>query len=763
VAKEGKTYEPEHHALSRDLGLFQVTMIGVGAMIGAGIFVLTGIAAGVAGPALLLVFSLNGGIALFTALAYAELGSSMPAAGGGYVWVRESLGGLQGFMAGWMSWFAQATACSLYVLGFGYYFSEALRALGVLGPGIEGGLVQKGIAVLIAAIFVYINYRGASETTLAGAVITILKVGILAMFVVSGAVVTFGLPNWKEPFRPFSPMGWSGILMAMGLTYIAFEGYELIAQTGEEVKRPERNIPRAIFASLAIVIPIYILVGFAALGGVDSGSVPSWQFLAGKGEGAMVEAARRFMPLGFVLLLIGGLAATTSALNATIYSSSRVAFAMGRNRYMPDVFSKVHPQRRTPYVAVLVSGALIITMAVALPIKDVASAADIMFILLFTQVNLALVGLRHKKPKLKRPFKVPLYPVTPALAIVLQLLLGVFLFKLSPIAWYTAAMWILAGLTIYYAYARQREEEVTVSKVIFEEREIVDKDYKVVVPLSRPGEVGPLMTLATALAKAHDGEVWAMAAVELPGQLPLSAGQRFVEGTRSLLAAAETFQEETHVPVHSLARLTHSADVAILDTLKERNPELAIMGWGGHKKARGTTLGRILDRVVRVAPCNVAVIRWRGKEQEYKKILLPTAGGPHARYAAGVAVDLARAFKATLTVCYAVSKGASDQEREKAMGWIDKTLQDVPLEGVRMSKQLLESTSVANAIIDESANHDLVIIGSSNVKPWKQLVFGDIPRKVHLRAPATVMMVRKYEGPAKSWLFRFFTAVAPGS
>jgi len=762
MPKSDKQYEPQHHALSRTLGLFPVTMIGVGAMIGAGIFVLTGIAAGVAGPALLLVFSLNGVIAFLTAFAYAELGSAMPAAGGGYVWVRESLGGLHGFMAGWMSWFAQATACSLYVLGFGYYLAEALHALGVLGPGFETGLAPKVIAVLVAVIFGYINYRGASETALLGGVITVLKVSVLAAFIVSGAVVIFGDPDWTAPFKPFKPMGWSGIIMAMGLTYIAFEGYELIVQTGEEVKRPEKNIPRAIFISLVIVIPIYVLVGFAALGAINPGDMASWQFLAGKGEGAMVAAAEQFMPFGFVLLLIGGLAATTSALNATIYSSSRVAFAMGRNRYMPDLFQKVHPQRRTPHMAVVISAGLIIAMAVTLPIKDVASAASIMFILLFTQVNVAVVGLRHKKPKLKRPFKVPLYPVTPALAVILQLVLGVFLFRLSPIAWYTAAMWILSGLTIYYAYARQREEEVTVSKVIFEEREIVEKDYKIVVLLARQSEVKPLMTLATTLAKAHDGEIWAMAAVEVPGQLPLSAGRRFVGSRRSVLEAADEFERETNVPIHTLARLTHSADVAILDTIKERKPELAIMGWGGHKRARGTTLGRILDPVVRIAPCNVAVIRWRGTEQRYRKILLPTAGGPHARYAAGLAADLARAFKASLTVCYAVKKGASQVERQEAMGWIEKTLEDVPLEKIPLSKELLESTSVQKAIIDESQNHDLVIIGSSNIRPWKQLVFGDIPRKVHLRAPATVIMVRKYEGPARSWLFRFFTAGGQG-
>lgn len=759
MVKNGKDFKPQYQTLSRNLGLFPVTMIGIGAMIGAGIFVLTGIGAGVAGPALLAVFALNGGIALLTAMAYAELGAAMPEAGGGYLWVKESLGGVHGFMSGWMSWFAHAAACSLYVLGFGYYFAEALTALGA--GDIFGAFTQKGLALLAAAVFTYINYRGASETTMLGGIITLLKVSILIVFVVSGVVVIFGNPQWEGAFTPFKPMGWSGILMAMGLTYIAFEGYEIIVQTGEEVKRPEKNIPRAIFISLAVVVPIYILVGFAALGAIDPGNMTSYQFLAAKQEGAIVEAARQFMPLGIVLLLIGGLAATTSALNATIYSSSRVAFAMARARHLPGLFKEIHSKRRTPHIAVLVSGALIIAMAMLLPIKDVASAADIMFILLFTQVNIALIGLRHKQPKLKRPFRVPLYPVTPILAMVFQLTLGVFLFHLSPIAWLTTGIWLLGGLTVYFGYSKARESEVSVSKVIYEERELIDKDYKVLVPLSRGMDVGPLMTVATSLAKAHDGEVWAMAAVEVPGQLPLSAGKRFVEQTRTVLSAADEFEKTANIPVHTMARVTHRADIAILDTVRERKPELLVMGWGGYKKAHGTVLGRILDPVVRTAPCNVAVVRWRGKEQKLKKILLPTAGGPHARYAAQLAADLARANGATLTVCYVVPSAAGEEQQEKAMSWIEKTLEEVDQEGVKVKKILLKSNYVQNAIVNESKNHDLLIIGSSNVQPWKKIVLGDIPRRVQLESTISVITVRKYQGPAKSWLFRFLTPNAP--
>jgi len=326
--------------LSRDMSLFQVTMIGVGAMIGAGIFVLTGIAAGHAGPALILAFALNGFVTLLTALSYAELGSSFPEAGGGYLWVKKGMGGLHGFQAGWMSWFAHAVACSLYILGFGYYFWEALRFLRVdkiitpiidmVFPGVENDyiIIQKILAVIVAILFAYVNFKGASETGKWGSFITVLKVIILAGFAISGLVVIFNNPEWAAKFEPFMTKGFAGVIGAMGLTYIAFEGYEIIVQSGEEIKKPEKNIPKAIFISLLIVVPVYIIVGFVALGAVEIPEfirqshpeiVKTWDYLSFSKEGAMVQAAKQFMPLGYLMMILGGLFATMSALNATVY------------------------------------------------------------------------------------------------------------------------------------------------------------------------------------------------------------------------------------------------------------------------------------------------------------------------------------------------------------------------------------------------------------------------------------------------------------
>ncbi|MCG7848226.1 MAG: APC family permease, partial [ANME-2 cluster archaeon] len=270
---------------------------------------LTGIAAGEAGPALILVFLLNGVVTTFTAMTYAELSSAIPEAGGGYLWVKHSLPGINGFISGWMSWFAHAVAGSLYALGFGAYFGLLLETYNISLLGLSGDHLVKFLAVAIAIVFIYINYMGASETGAIANIIGFIKIAILGIFIVSGLYAMYNRPEFFSNFHPFLPKGFGGVFMAMGLTFIAFEGYEVIAQTAEEVKDPKKNLPRAIFLSMVIVIPIYLLVAFVSIGAMQT-DIPTWQFLGQHQELGLVEAARQFMPFGTFLLLLGGLMST---------------------------------------------------------------------------------------------------------------------------------------------------------------------------------------------------------------------------------------------------------------------------------------------------------------------------------------------------------------------------------------------------------------------------------------------------------------------
>ena len=261
---------PTETSLARDLGLFDATMIGVGAMIGAGIFVLTGIAAGQAGPASILAFALNGAVTLLTAFAYAELASAIPRAGGGYSFVRLAYPGVVGYLAGWMLWFAYTVACSLYALGFASYFWEFFLKY---VPGVTGGVYGivgqhwaiLTVTLLIGLFFIGLNARGAEVTGKAENALVLAKLSILGIFIFFGIRRVFQVPEQvASGFTPFLPEGLSGVLVAMGLTFIAFEGYDLIATVSEEIKEPEKNIPRAIFIALGITISMYLLILFVS-------------------------------------------------------------------------------------------------------------------------------------------------------------------------------------------------------------------------------------------------------------------------------------------------------------------------------------------------------------------------------------------------------------------------------------------------------------------------------------------------------------------
>ena len=769
--------------LSRDMSLFDITFIGVGAMIGAGVFALTGFAAGMAGPALILAFALNGFVALFTAVSYAELGAAFPEAGGGYLWVKEALVDPNGFYAGWMSWFAHAVACSLYAVTFGAFLLEFVIYGTDLGHDfllfgfVTPSMVDKTLAVLMVAAFAYINYRGAEETGKAGVIVTAIKVLLLGVFVAFGIMATMQTPTWPQKFLSnpsFAPNGIVGIIGAMGFTYIAFEGYEIIVQSGEEVVEPGRNIPRAVFYSLIIVVPIYILVAFAAIGGIDvtrealdlaapfEEATPeyTWQLLGEMGELGIIRAAGQFVPYGVPLLLIAGLTATMSALNATIYSSSRVSFAMGRDRSLPSFFDNVHPVRRTPHWAILLSAILIAAMAIVLPIEAVAASADIMFILLFVQVNWTLIRMRQTHPDLPRTYEVPYMPWPPLIGIGLQLLLTPFMIwalgleaigigegNHGLVALVATAIWMGLGLMIYYGYSKQKEVEKLEREApaIVSEKSPGEREYRILVPVANPETVDQLMRTAIDLARENDGEIVVMSVVTVPQQTPLSEGRQFVEQEREVLDRAIEVGEDADVPIGGTIRIGHDVAQAILNTIDHEDVDAVLMGWRGRPRRRDFVFGSNVDEVITKARCDVLVERIGPRPDGVESILVPTAGGPHAEFAAELARAIARTNDATVHVTNVLNPGASDQQRADAQERIDRVVA-LLADQVAVEQSIVEADDVADAIVDASADFDVTLIGATREGLFQQLLFGAIPEEVGQRAENTVIMAKRNLG-----------------
>jgi amino acid transporter len=429
------------------LGLLDATMVGIGAMIGAGIFVLTGLAAGTAGSAALLVFALNGGVTTFTALSYAELASAIPRNGGGYAYVREVFSAPVAFVMGWTRWFTYMIAGALYAIGFASNFEEFFELYGLHLPG-----PTVGYALAVVVAFVALNALSTEGAASAETLVTLVKIAILLVFVAFGAsVVDLG------QFQPlFSEAGPLSVLPAMGLTFIAFQGYDLIATVTEEVENPQKNIPRAILLSVVVTVIVYLLVVFVAIG------VEGAAGLAAAGETAIARAAEGFMPAlpvlgtGAALIAFGAVFSTVSALNAVVIGSSRVAFAMGRERQLPGSLGRLHHRFGTPFVAILASAAVMLVAVVVVPIRIVGNLASLFSLLGFVIVNLSVIRLRRQQPDLRRPFEIPYYPLPPVLGIVLNLLLGFFI---SPVTWAIALAWLALGVLVYLALSRRGARE----------------------------------------------------------------------------------------------------------------------------------------------------------------------------------------------------------------------------------------------------------------------------------------------------------------
>jgi amino acid transporter len=734
--------------LSREMRLVDITMIGVGAMIGAGIFVLTGIAAGVAGPALILVFLLNGVVTLFAAAAYAELGSSFHSAGGGYLYVKTGLKDPQGFMSGWMSWFAYVVACALYALGFGAYLKECLPLVGLGDLSLPFLSVAKWMAVGVVAVFCYINYRGASEAGGAGNLVTGGKIVLLAVFVAFGVWITLRQPDWHLTFtqNPL-PNGIGSLFMAMGLTFIAFEGYEIIAQCSEEVRNPERNVPRAIFLSLLIVVPIYLLVAFAALGAVHPEGMPSWKYLGVHKETALVNVAETFFRGGGVLILIGGLFSTMSALNATIYSSSRVSFAMGRDRNLPAWFGKIHPLRKTPHWSILASGVLSAAMAVLLPIEVVASAANIMFLLLFIQVQAALIALRKKRPELRRGFKVPLTPLVPILGILLQLALAVFLFFYSPLAWLSAGVWIGIGLAVFYGYSRKRDRAYTQLVAVREAAE--RREYRILACIGSLSRAGIILNAAAAVARHYEGELIVLPVVEVPDRDLLAQGMDAAWKTEQALNRLVRELKLEGIPVKIVVKIAHRISFGITETALEEQCNLIVMGRARRVGLIERFAATIVDRVVRSAPAQVIVVTAERFPERVENILLAYERGPNSKLTA----DLAKAFGADhntrLQAVHVMPWSAPAEDLRRAGEEMNEELGD---RFPQREQKVVQCGDIVTGLLRQSRNADLILIGGTEAGVIEQLLAYAPPLELADRTSIPVITVYEMAAEPKRWM-----------
>lgn len=733
--------------LARDLTLTDATLLGVGALVGGGIFVLPGIAAGVAGPALFIALALNAIVTIPTLLAYAELASGIHDAGGGYLWVRDALGERLGFLGGWMSWFSHALACGVYALASASYVTWLIERYGSLPAGVDHDLMIKIVALAVTAFFVLLNYVGVKQAARAENFVTTIVLGTLAVFIGFGLLAIWRRPeglgqlHLDAPAELF-PNGSIGILLAMGLTFIAFEGYEIIAQASEEVKRPARNVPLASILSVAIVAPLLILVGIISVSAVQApAGEEAWRWLASHKELALVEAASQFVPFGVgaLLIVIGAMLSNVTGLNSTIYSSSRVSFAMGRDHVLPGFFARVHRRTQTPTASILFSGVLIAFMAGALPIQDVAAAADIMFLLLFTLVNVSYIKLRRTKKHVHFGFRAPLFPWLPLFGIVANITLAIALVGFSPIAAVAAVAWVGVGAGVHALTGRKLEPAAPPrSTLAFDVTTAQRKGYHIVLPVANPATVGPLASVARDIARAKQGSVTLLHVITIPRATLPSAARHLADPAKPLLReAARAFPPD--VPVHGVIMIAHDPATAILETAEEEGADLVLMGWRGRPTLREHVLGSTLDPVVREAPCDVAVFR-DGRGGEARRVVIAARGrGRHAKRGAELAAAIAKARDADLVAVTVITPLAHAEPEAR----LASVVADAGIHPWEVKFNTVRAPGAEAGLLAAAGPGDLLVLGASDEPAWRAHLFGTIPERVASRSEASVLLVKR--------------------
>ena len=619
--------------LSRDLTLFQITMMGLGMMIGAGVFLGIGNAIFVSGPGgVILTFSLNTLLALFTAMSYGELSSAIPRAGGAYNFARIGFGRGTSFLAGWMEWFASSVAGSMYAITFSIYttrYLDQLELLSWLPPSLEGFAV-KLFAIIVAVIFLLINYRGASETGKIGAIMTLGQTLFLIAIGLIGIYVIFKDPQRLQNFTPFLPYGWSRLLITMGFTYVAFEGFEVIAQAGDETIEPRKNLPKAMLLSVFIAGITYVAVSFATVVAVKAGSTgvegAPWEWIGSFRERGFGEAVGRLLPMGNFLLTLAVIFASTSALNATIFSATRASYALGRDKMLPAIFSRISTKRKTPYGALILTGVIILIVAAFLPTMDVASSASIMFLFLFFLVNLCVIKIRLTMgDELSYGFVMPFFPLFPILALIAQAVLAVWLIHMSLIAWIIAPLWILSGLLIYFFYAKDRAIPTEDEIIVLEENRAPEGDeYRIMVPVANPKNALNLIRNTIKISERRKSRIKLLHMVSVPNLMGLAdMNESMLTGKEGIIEAM--LYLKPRFPITTTIRYCRNIGRGIISAVKEKKIDLLIMGWHGKKQEHFFHFGSTLDPVIARAPCNVVILK-NCENKNFDSIAVPVYG-----------------------------------------------------------------------------------------------------------------------------------------
>lgn len=732
----------------RNIGLFGATGVGVGAIVGGGILALAGVAFATTGPSAMLAFAINGAIAMLTALSFSEMASKFPESGGTYTFSRKVLSVEAAFSVGWVVWFASVVASVLYALGFGHF---ALVLIGDLLSATSIGRLDwfdhpwAVPCVAIAATLVLAGQLSFSNGG-GGMWANIAKVAVFGVLVIGGlwAVVRQGPRETSEAILPFFSGGLSGLIQAMGYSFIALQGFDLIAAVGGEVKSPAKTIPRAMILSLTIALAIYLPLLFviASVGTPDGQSITS--AAAANPEGIVAVAARNFLgTAGYWFVIVAAVLSMFTALAANLFAASRIALAMSNDRTLPELLQWRSTKRGTPVVAILATALLVSLLILAVPdVAAAGAASSLIFLMTFAIAHWLAVLVRQRSALNPPPFRSPLYPLVPVVGGLSCIALAIFQGLAVPLAGQIAVGWLSIGGILFLTLFARRARLIDVSNIAANPElvRLRGNTPLVLVPIANPDNATAMIALADALVPQGFGRVLLQTVVVVPedwnpetDQQPLERAQvvlrELLRASNALSVQTETLTTVSSNPMEEIARVAglHRCE-SVLVGLSDISSDSA-----------DTPVERLLSRV----DTDVVVLRaaqnWQLVDSE--RILVPVAGrGGHDHLLARLLASLSRKQRRDVTFIRVVGTQTDAAQIKRIERELDRMAYD---NGVGSShREVILADDAVAAISDRATDKDLLILGIQRLGP-KQKLFGSFTREIAKRTVCPIIVMSR--------------------
>jgi APA family basic amino acid/polyamine antiporter len=728
----------------RNIGVFGATLVGIGGILGGGLLILAGTAFNAAGPAAILAFFLNGLVAGVTAMTFAEISSTFPQSGGAYTFAKKVLNVRAAFAVGWVTWFAYIVAAVLYALSAASFtvilIKGTVEGLGYEAPAWVSG--RNMLLLLATAPTVYYAVGLVRQGPGGGKWVTIAKVVLFVLLVGAGTIALFRQPLTDIPdeLSPFFDGGVTGIVMAMGVTFISLQGFEMVSAIAGEIKDPQRSIPKAIFLSLAISFAVYMPLFFLVpTSGVDNGG-HIMKIAEANPDTVVAIAAEQYLgAAGYWVIVVSIILATLSALQANLLTASRIAFAMAHDHTLPSVMERTHPTRGTPVMAIYATTLAVV--AIVFMISDLGAAgaaAGLIFLLAFALTHLmAYLARKRQQRTIEGAYQTPWFPVIPIVGGVSCAGLGVFQAIVVPDAGGVLVIWLGLGVLLYFALFKGRAEVADASAEGLDPQlsMLRGKSPLVLLPIANPKTARSMVEIANAIAPSEFARVLLLAIVRSEGDRLARLGDA-QDAVREALSASYA---EDHTP-EALITAAKEPWAEIRRIADEHRCESLLLGL---PRKSEPVFEQQLEALLDEVDCDVALLRapedWRIGNA--KRVLVAVAGkGDATELRARLLGTLCREAPRELTFLTVLPTDADDDLVADTVRTVSRMADmNIPTKPV---VEVLRSNDPAAAILSEAARFDLVLLGVRQSRQGKKQL-GTINRKIAFEAPCAVMVLSR--------------------